>query len=411
MEFFLALTSDDLNNLFNAAQRTICYAGPGIRQSTADAIVAAAKRIGPELVTVCLDFDERVFRMGFGDFEAVRTLKDAGITVSTVNGLRMGLAIADSTGFFFTPTALFLETEDHSSVGKNAMRLSLHQVQEALCRFSPAAKAVGIFLAKSEEEKERLTQIQVEFTSRPIEDSEIDVIDQSLAAIPLANFDVARQVRVYNARLQYVELALLHVAIEGFRIAIPASLQNLGSENEVEGLRTTFNLVEQNGPLSSRPLTQKVDKLRKDFTRSIGKKFGRAILKSSKPLFEKRIEEIREELCVFQDRVEAKLQEQLDRSRKAIKDHYAPIAEKFPPDAAMGLFGSNVVAWLKSELLDVFPRAEKLVQKMTLDIQYKDVTFETLKQQDFLEAVRVAFPGGDWDQAHDEYRAAREVIS
>ena len=80
MEFFLALTSDDLNNLFNAAQRTICYAGPGIRQSTADAIVAAAKRIGPELVTVCLDFDERVFRMGFGDFEAVRTLKDAGIT-------------------------------------------------------------------------------------------------------------------------------------------------------------------------------------------------------------------------------------------------------------------------------------------------------------------------------------------
>jgi hypothetical protein len=29
---------------------------------------------------------------------------------------------------------------------------------------------------------------------------------------------------------------------------------------------------------------------------------------------------------------------------------------------------------------------------MQLDIRYKDVTFETLKQSDFLEAVKEAFP-------------------
>ena len=31
---------------------------------------------GPELITVCIDFDERVLRMGFGDLSAVEILRD-----------------------------------------------------------------------------------------------------------------------------------------------------------------------------------------------------------------------------------------------------------------------------------------------------------------------------------------------
>jgi hypothetical protein len=64
--------------------------------------------------------------------------------------------------------------------------------------------------------------------------------------------------------------------------------------------------------------------------------------------------------------------------------------------------------WLNGELDRVFPKAEALIERMQLDVRYKDVTFETLNQKDFLEAVKAAFPRIDWDKAYEEFRAAGE---
>jgi hypothetical protein len=45
---------------------------------------------------------------------------------------------------------------------------------------------------------------------------------------------------------------------------------------------------------------------------------------------------------------------------------------------------------------------------MTLEVTFKDVTFETLNRPDFLESVKEAFPSVDWDKAYNEFRAAGE---
>lgn len=45
---------------------------------------------------------------------------------------------------------------------------------------------------------------------------------------------------------------------------------------------------------------------------------------------------------------------------------------------------------------------------MVLDVQYKDVTFETLNQPDFLEVEKKAFPDENWDKVYNEFRAAGE---
>jgi hypothetical protein len=45
---------------------------------------------------------------------------------------------------------------------------------------------------------------------------------------------------------------------------------------------------------------------------------------------------------------------------------------------------------------------------MNLEVRFKDVTFETLDGDDFLEAVKKAFPGKDWDKTYSEFRAAGE---
>ncbi len=122
---FAAIAAD-----IRRAEHSVCYAAPGIHRDPASAMAEVARRIGPDLITICLDFDERVFRMGFGDLSAVDILREAGIAVRSTPGLRTGLAIVDRRGYIFTPTALYLEAEHRQADAPNAMRSRLLSIDE-----------------------------------------------------------------------------------------------------------------------------------------------------------------------------------------------------------------------------------------------------------------------------------------
>ena len=90
----------------------------------AEAMVNAANRLGRELITVSLDFDERFFRIGYGDLGAIESLRHAGIVVLSSPGLRTALVIVDKSGFIFTPTSLYLESKPSGRGGAlNAIRM------------------------------------------------------------------------------------------------------------------------------------------------------------------------------------------------------------------------------------------------------------------------------------------------
>ena len=410
---FCSLTSETIASAIRAAEHSVCYAAPGVQVEPAKAMAEVAALIGPELITVCLDFDERVMRMGFGDLAAVKILRDAGISVSSSPGLRSGLMIVDHQGYIFTPTALYLEADERTTDAPNAMRLSKEQASEALARFSPAAKAIAIAMAKTDEERGRIRDQTVEVPTTPVADQAIAEVERSLTEAPPTRFDIARQVRVFNAYLQYVELSLTGAAIQRHRLAIPPSIQKLGGAKDLEGrLRTTFDLIEKGGKLSSKALEDRLNEIRKNFTPSLGKDHGRVVLKAAKPHLDERLTEFRADLEKHQKTVGKELQDQLDESRQQIVDYYAPIVVENPPDAMRGQFlkfeEAEARVWLDRELKRVFPKAETLIQKMQLDVHYKDVTFETLNRDDFVKAIKKAFPHVDWDKAYSEFRAAGE---
>lgn len=414
---FRSLDSAAIASDIHKVQYSVCYAAPGIQQEPARAMAALAQRIDPPLITVCLDFDERVMRMGFGDLAAVKMLRDAGIVVSSTSGLRTGLVIVDGEGYIFTPTALYLEADQRSTEAPNALRLSRDQVTEALARLSPAAKAIAIASAKTPAERERIREQAVEVKSTPVADVQFAAIQKKLIEAPPIQFDVARQVRVFEPYLQYVELRLTGAAIHRHRIAIPKVIQNLGADEGVQSrLKTTFDLIERESALSSKPIEDELNEMRKNFTPSLGKDHGRVLLKAQKPLFEKRLAELRAKLEKFQSDVRTKLQEKLDSSRNEIVKYYVPRVVANPPDAFAGQLltekptEDDARRWLGVQLERVFPKAEQLIQKMELEQTYKDVTFETLNKPDFLSFIKDAFPAVDWDRAYEEYRAAGETM-
>ena len=410
---FCSLTPLRIAESVRKAQQAVCYAGPGIQLDLAQAMVEVAGRLGQEMLTVSLDFDDRVMRMGYGNVDAVQLLLDAGIAVQSSPGLRTALVVVDNEGYIFTPTALYLEAEPSDGAASNAVRMSGEQVSQALARLSPAAKTIAIAQAKTPEAKQHIEALTVDVVSAPITPEKLAEVTSSLETAPPVRFDLARQVRVFEPYLQYVELSLTGAAIQRHRMAIPERIQNLGGSEELENrLRTTFELIEKGSKLSSKPLEDALNEIRKNFTPSLGKDHGRVVLKAAKPHLVTRLKEFRIKLEAHQKAVAKDLQKHLDTSREQIVAYYLPRVIEAKPDALLGQSQNGEVSeaaakrWLNGELDKVFPRAETLIQEMKLEERYKDVTFETLNRRDFLESVKDAFPYVDWDKAYSEFKAA-----
>lgn len=410
---FCTLSSLRIAEMVRTARRAVCYAGPGIQVDVAQAMAETAQRLSPEMLTVCLDFDDQVMRMGYGNVEAVQLLLEAGIAVQSSPGLRTALVVVDNEGYIFTPTALYLEAEPTDGAASNAVRMSGEQVSQALARLSPAAKTIAIAQAKTPEAKQHIEALTVDVVSAPITPEKLAEVTSSLETAPPVRFDLARQVRVFEPYLQYVELSLTGAAIQRHRMAIPEKIQNLGGSEELENrLRTTFELIEKGSKLSSKPLEDALNEIRKNFTPSLGKDHGRVVLKAAKPHLVTRLKEFRIKLEVHQKAVAEDLQKHLDTSREQIVAYYLPRVIEAKPDALLGQSQNGEVSeaaakrWLNGELDKVFPSAETLIQEMKLEERYKDVTFETLNRKDFLESVKDAFPYVDWDKAYSEFKAA-----
>jgi len=410
---FCSLSPLHIAELIRSAERAVCYAAPGIQLELAQAMVETAGRLGEEMLTVSLDFDDRVMRLGYGDIGAVTLLLEAGILVNSSPGLRTALVVVDNEGYVFTPTALYLEAEPSDGAASNAMRMSGEQVAQALARLSPAAKAIAVAQAKTPEAKQQIAALTVDVVSAPITVAKLAEVTTSLNEVPPVRFDLARQVRVFESYLQYVELSLTGAAIQRLRLTIPSNIQRLGASKDLDTrLRTTFELIEKGSKLSSKPLEDALNEIRKNFTPSLGKDHGRVVLKAAKPHLVARLTEFRAKLVEHQTSVAADLKKHLDTSRKEIVAYFLARVIESRPDVLLGQSLNGEISeeaatkWLNWELDRVFPRAESLIQEMKLDERYKDVTFETLNRKDFLVSVKDAFPNVDWDKAYTEFKAA-----
>ena len=410
---FTSLSSRSMAHRIRACQKRVCYAAPGIQDEPAAALVELKTRHHPINISVSLDFDERTLRMGYGSLSAVESLRDAGIEPTHSPGFRSAILIVDDEGWVFTPTALYLEAEPQSDETPNGVSLTAGQVREILIRLSPAAREEAIATATTPEEAARLESIPLEVGDRPLDDDHFAKVKEAIETAPPVKFDVARQVRVFEPYLQYVELSLTGAAVDRHRVQIPKSLQNLGSSKDLEGrLKTTFDLVEKGGAMSSKGLEDELNQIRRDLTPSLGKDHGRVVLKAAKSHLLKRLGELRLKLEAYQGKVEQELQKKLDESRVQVIEYYLPLARANRPDALIGRLlwveDEDIRHWIQEELGSVFPNARDLIQKMTLEERFKDVTFETLNRPDFLESVKTAFPRIDWEKTYNDFKAAGE---
>ncbi|MCF7482915.1 hypothetical protein L3V31_14465 [Vibrio sp. J1-1] len=414
-EIFINIDSNTLVEMISVAEESIILASPGIQTNVAKALANSARTIKPEMITVCLDVNEAVFRMGYGDIRSIDILRDNNILVHHVSQLRFALIIIDGCGYSFTPTALLLESGVPSSDGFNALRLSKEQSAAAASKLSPAAKAIALMKASSDAERDKIKNTPTVVQDNPTQDSQVNYIKDKLEKAPPIPFDTSRQVRVYSSYLQYVDISMTGASIQRKKISIPKSLLGNSKSNDTikDRIKTTFNLLPEGDEISSKNLDEKLKEIRDNFTRTLGKKEGRVILKQSKPLFEKKIELLKQDIEYYCQRIQEKLEARISASLKDVIEYYLPIVRENIPDKILGSIPTEKIndeklrVWIAQELQRCTPSVESLLKEIELDITYKDVTYETLKDDDFIGKIKREFPLIDWDEAHEEYIAAK----
>lgn len=405
---FGSLTSGRIAAIVRRAQRRALVCAPAVRRETAEACCEVASRLGGAAVRVVLDCDDEVFRLGYGDVEAVQLLKESGVDVRQCSGLRVGLLVVDDQAWAFTPTALYVQPEVHSDETPNAVELAADAADRLALSISPAVADVAADLPPEDRPEPEIGQT-------PLEHATVKSVADALKVAPPIPFDVARQVRVFQPYIQYVEISLRGCAIQRHRVTIPRTMQGLGAAKDIENrLRTTFELIEKSSDLSSKPLEDELEQLRKDFTRPLGKPWGRVLLRSVRPVFDKRIVEFRKKLDEHRSKVESELEAKLNASRQQVVEYYLPAVKAHPPDCLLGQLlaptptEDQMRAWLDGELERVFPRPDQLLSTMVLDVQFRDVTYETLNEEGFAAALEKAYPHVNWDKPFDEFHAAKE---
>jgi len=349
---FTLMSSDKMAHLISTASERVVVAVPAIREKVATALVEASLRLGMGHVAIVVDCDDEVFRLGYGDFAAVQMLREHGVEIRQCSGLRVGVLICDARAWVFTPTALYVQPEVHSDETPNAVQLTGSDVDRLLVSIIPAepddtsvpeaadAPEMGNGLVSDEAEPHEGSNADVvgtpEIGNAYVSDAVIAKTGESLEVAPPIAFDIARQVRVFQPYIQYLEISLKGCSIQRKRVTIPKSIQKLQAKDIEDRLQTTFELIEKSSSVSSRKLEDELNQVRDDFTRSLGKPWGRVILKTARSIFDERIKALRERLAQHKEQVQAELEKHLVKSKEAVVDYYLPLFEKEPPDALLG---------------------------------------------------------------------------
>lgn len=379
--------------LIASATRRLVVVAPAVTTAVAEAICERWTVLGVQAVSVILDVDQEVYQLGYGDQKAfellTKTAADLGAALRRQPGVRIGIVISDDQTMVYSPTPQLIEAGPNTKGGANAIYLgppppALEQDLSPMV----GSPRVGASL---------------------MSDGDASGVLKKLAENPPQSFDIARRMNVFNSHFEFVDLELTGVQIARKTVAIPPTLMGVTDKKTMDQIRSQFKIVPPGNKLSGDALRRDRDLIARRFIQAIPK-FGPVVRRSDKPDLLKAVDVLRQAVSEFRAKVEMELQDSMDKSRLALVQALLPGVQRNPPKQWLPSTGQKpdketCRIFLEQELARAFGSARALLNEMQVQIQFKGVTYETLKNKEFLEAAAKA--GLDVSKFHEEYEAAK----
>ena len=402
---FTTVTGEALKDRITTAKTRVVFVAPGVTEDVSKALVEAHHR--SVFVTVILDLDQDACRIGFGDPEGLAYLREHGSTVGLYQqaGMRIGLLLADEVLTIWSPTPRSVEN-DRREGQPNAIVLD--------------GRIVGDSLGN-----DVIESLKNEAIGRaPIRPDELQTVVAKLERDPPTPFDLARKVRVFSTRFQFVEANLRGAEYTPRRIRISNLLLNADLPKNLQDVLETqirpFKAMEgvaidaphiirgqiaydQHGEKILVPMTEADvgkfwDEIKKRYLFEIPG-FGSLIRKADLVSFRAEVHAFEE---LLRDWVKG-FREQIRKEEDLVPGIVTSIKERVSRSDHSGDFQHIDLSQEVKNGLD----GMRVIEPRT-KIVLKEVSWESSRDSEFTDALQQALTPEDLQGWFDEFTAARE---
>lgn len=440
MSTFCEVDDTALISLIQGANKRIIYVAPGVHEPVAKILKQCSEGNMFIDITVILDSDEDVCRIGYGDIEGLKLLYELakskgekGFVVRSQPGLRVGVLLADEKMMVWSPTPSSVEAPPSSAIRQpsdgsvqtlapNGLMLGMNpskQIADAITAAGTDSDAGYMEIGKA-----ALTNGQVQETLTALKNN------------PPVPVDLARITLVFSTKLQFVELTVKGAKISRTQLKVPNALLNADVKGDLRALIesrlnpfTELRATEIQVPafLDGEPVCNSSGAKREEFVsessllrlrNAIEGRFiydipgyGRLIEKDKKIQFEKQVEAFRKQLIAHSKGI----RNLLDKQASQILDNAVNLIMTRIGRSEEGSTRGNTTikpADLREELQKGIDRAK--VELPAVTWVFKDVTYEQTQNPEFRDRVHKSLPYavrkrlGDWDK---HFKVAEENVS
>lgn len=384
---FTVATDDSLSALIFNARDRILFIAPGITEPVAVAL--AARLADPKIsITVILDNDPEVYRLGFGTADGLATLKvhcdKTQLGLRCQPGIRIGVLVADDKTMIYSPVPQLIEAGSTSVTKPNAL---FFEGQTATTLSEAAGAAENTLPSDGEIGGNALTP------------QDVEVIKKSLDENPAEPFDLTQKARVFSSRLQYVEFTVEKYQLTRQTVPIPAHLMGLAGDKQdrwrnslsvmdMEATAVKLEIIDGGGSKKEICVDQKfLDAERK----KIEQDFLIPVLGFGSVMFRNRQEEFEAATQSFSDllaRYFEKLKEQVNKSLKnlvgSVVTQLLPSVIANPPEQykRYATTEADIEAYLRQDIEEAIT-LKTLIQEPRIKKVFKDIAYQSMKSKDF----------------------------
>lgn len=395
-----SITDDLLIDAISKASSRIVFVAPAVWPPIAKALSKAWHRLGSERVSIILDVDAEVCRLGYGSIEGLQELQSTATGLNQAigheSGVRICVLIADGQTFVFSPTPQLIEsppgeTEDKPTTTKP-------RTNGIVLDSAPPALKDQLGIGAS-------SHATLGIGLDPVVADKVAAVAKDLEDNPPKPFDLTRAVNVYNARIQFVELKVVGCRLSQHKAALPKYLLHVVRQNKelAKKIENSIQLLDSDDALVKDPkLSQDTvfkirDGIDAKYLHAV-KGIGTLIARERKPDFLKDVKALQAEVEKYAERVGGILADRFQQTAALLAKELLGDVVADIPEAWKKRLGSRPdpeeVGWrIKDDLLRAFGDPDRKVGRMTVETVFKDVTYDMLKDPNFAEVIAEHFEG------------------
>ena len=400
---FQSVDDFSLLELIESARRRLVFLGPGVRRVVAEAILRTAERL-PNAVTVVIDVNPHVCRLGYGEVSGLEILQTAAekgrLTLQNQPDLRIGLVISDDAMLMYTPTPLLIEAGPETSPCDSA---------DCVCRQPNGILIRGVVPDAVEKvcSEDGLTG-GAELNTKCVTKEDVANAMSSLKKIPPKQFDFARRELVFSSRICFVEFKLQGYKISSRTIELPPEFF-VDDKDTQRRLKNKFKICDKeslpkdveyegNGRverLSMDSIEQKILEVRQKYLIPVGK-WGTVILREELEEFKAAVQVVVKQVECYRDHVVESLDESVKGSchrlieeigNRIISKPTLPSLERQLRNVQSAAEKKLVVErYLVDYCMDEVKRIRKEFKPEVVMIE-KDVTYATFSDPEFRRLI------------------------